>query len=93
MNLTHTFLVFAKNINVNSFEGGFINMPNKDKSNIIDEYAKIQQGSLVGRWNEVLVRPENIKDNNENFTDALDSPSLEEVMRGENYGGKEYHGI
>ncbi|MGM9934760.1 hypothetical protein [uncultured Clostridium sp.] len=68
-------------------------MQNKDKSNITNEYSKIHQGSLVGRGNEVLTRAENIKDNNEKFTDALDTPPLEDVKHGETYGEKEYHGI
>lgn len=66
---------------------------NKDKSNIINEYSKTQQGSLVGRGNEVLTRAEDIKDTGENFTNALDTPPLEDVEHGETYGKKEYHGI
>lgn len=68
-------------------------MANKDKSNIINEYSKTQQGSLVGRGNEVLTRAESIKDDNEKFTDSLDTPPLEDVKHGETYGTKEYHGI
>lgn len=68
-------------------------MGNKHKSNIINEYSKTQQGSLVGRGNEVLTRAENIKDDNEKFTDSLDTPPLEDVTHGETYGEKEYHGI
>lgn len=68
-------------------------MANKHKSNIINEYSKTQQGSLVGRGNEVLTRAENIKDDNKNFTNSLDTPPLEDVKHGETYGEKEYHGI
>lgn len=68
-------------------------MQNKDKSDIVNEYSKIQQSPLVGRGNEVLTRAEDIKDNNEEFTDALATPSLEDVQHGETYDKKEYHGI
>lgn len=68
-------------------------MENKNKSNIVNDYSKFQQGSLVGKGNGVLTRSEDIKDNNENFTDALATPSLEDVQHGETYGKKEYHGI
>lgn len=68
-------------------------MQDKDKSNIVNEYSKIQQGSLVGKGNEVLTRAENIKDDNEEFTHSLDTPPLEDITHGETYGDKEYHGI
>ena len=68
-------------------------MQNKDKSNITDDYSKIQQGPLVGRGNEVLTRAEDITDNTENFTNSLAAPPLEDVQHGEKYGKKEYHGI
>lgn len=68
-------------------------MHNKDKSNIINEYSKIQQGSLVGKGNEVLTRADDIKDDNEKFTNSIDTPPLKDVTHGETYGDKEYHGI
>lgn len=68
-------------------------MQNKDKSNIVNEYSKIQQGPLVGRGNEVLTRAGDMKDSHEQYADSLDTPSLNEVEHGENYDGKEYHGI
>ncbi|NME83178.1 hypothetical protein [Clostridium sp. SM-530-WT-3G] len=68
-------------------------MQNKDKPNIIDAYSQTQQGPLVGRGNDVLARAENIKDNNEDFTDSLATPSIEDVQHGKTYGKKEYHGI
>ncbi|MDO5517956.1 MAG: hypothetical protein Q4F66_10395 [Clostridium sp.] len=68
-------------------------MQNKDKSDIVDEYSKIQQGPLVGIGNEVLTRAEDIEDKNDKFTDALATKPLDEAQHGETYGKKEYHGI
>lgn len=68
-------------------------MQNKDKSDIVNEYSKIQQGSLVGMGNELLTRAEDIKDDKEKFTNSIDSPPLKDVTHGKTYGDKEYHGI
>lgn len=68
-------------------------MQNKSKSNVADDYSKLQQGSLVGKGNEVLARAENIKDTKKDYANSIDTPPLEDVEHGKTYGKKEYHGI